>query len=345
MDNKKNQNANKSTSTFQELLTNYKVYLAIIAVLLLIIVLLLKDRYAAAPSPQPEQPVQDASANEQDPGQGGEETPAQEPEAEPDNKLEENRHGSIDLLIQRYCNYIASGDVEALEEIVDVLTEEEKESIRTRAAFIESFDNISCFTKDGPVEDSFIVFACYDMKLINIETSAPDIICLYVGPDEGEGRRIHYGTVDEGMQDYVAQLEQDPEVKALYDDVSARYQAAQESDETLAAFVQKITGQVAETETVPEETPSEEPEEAPQEEEPQEPEPEAPAESQTATAQNRQTRVSETVNVRTEQSTESARVTLAYQGDEITQIESYENGWSKVEYKGQSGYVMTEYLE
>ena len=48
---------------------------------------------------------------------------------------------------------------------------------------------------------------------------------------------------------------------------------------------------------------------------PPEAEPEAPAESQTATAQNRQTRVSETVNVRTEQSTESARGTLAYQGD------------------------------
>ena len=62
-------------------------------------------------------------------------------------------------------------------------------------------------------------------------------------------------------------------------------------------------------------------------------------------SQNRQTRASSTVNVRAEMSTESARIAVAYQGDAITQIESYENGWSKVDYKGQTGYVMTEYLE
>lgn len=336
------ENNNKNTSAIKELLTNYKIYLAVIVVLLIIIVMLLKDRSAGEP-PKEQTPVAEENSSE-DPASDSQEPEAPEEEPEPENKLEANTHGSIDLLIQRYCNYIASGDVENLEEIVDVLSDEEKESIRNRASFIESFDNVACYTKDGPVEDSYIVFVCYDMKLINIETSAPDIICLYVSPDEGDGRRIHYGTVDEGMQDYVAELEQDPEVKALYDDVSARYQAAQESDETLAAFVQKITGQVAEVEPeeAPEETPAEETEEAPAEETPEE----APQEPESAAAaQNRQTRVSETVNVRTEPSTESARVTLAYQGDEITQVESYDNGWSKVEYKGQSGYVMTEYLE
>lgn len=335
------ENKNKNNSgTLKELFTNYKIYLAVIVVLLIIIAMLLKDRQAAEPT---EPPAPAAEENTSEDTQAPQEAEEPEEEPEPENRLEANTHGSIDLLVQRYCNYIASGDVEALEDIVDVLTDEEKESIQTRAAFIESFDNIACYTKDGPVEDSYIVFVCYDMKLINIETSAPDIICLYVGPDEGEGRRIHYGTVDEGMQDYVAQLEQDPEVKALYDDVSARYQQAQESDETLAAFIQKITGQVAEAE--PEEAPAEEPAEETPEETPEESEPEAEAPESAATAQNRQTRVSETVNVRTEPSTESARVTLAYQGDEITQIESYDNGWSKVEYKGQSGYVMTEYLE
>ena len=68
---------------------------------------------------------------------------------------------------------------------------------------------------------------------------------------------------------------------------------------------------------------------------------EAPA----AEAQNRETRVTESVNIRSEASTDSDRIALAYQGDAITQIESYDNGWSKVEYKGESGYVKTEFLE
>lgn len=322
----KKENAN----TWKDLLTDYRLYLAINVVLLIIIVVLLRggdDTAKEQEAPQP--PAQEETGGEA-------EQPQEQPEAdpEPENNLEENSHASIDRLVEKYCEYIASGDVEGLEEIVDVLTDEEKESIKNRAAFIESFDNVTCYTKNGPVEDSYIVFVCYDMKLINIETSAPDIICLYVGPKSDEGRRIHYGSIDESMQAYVAELEQDPEVQALYDDVSSRYQSAQESDATLAEFIQKISGQVAEEE--------------PEAEEPQEEETEAPEEEASSgevTAQNRETHVNSTVNVRSEQSTESARVALAYQGDAITQIESYENGWSKVEYKGLSGYVMTEYLE
>ncbi len=336
----------ENTNTWKDLLTDYRLYLAINVVLLIVIVILLRGGDDAAADQEAVQPPAQEETG------GGTEQPEEAPEAspEPENNLEENSHASIDRLVEKYCEYIAGGDVEGLEEIVDVLTDEEKESIKNRASFIESFDNVTCYTKNGPVEDSYIVFVCYDMKLINIETSAPDIICLYVGPKDEGGRRIHYGSIDESMQAYVAELEQDPEVQALYDDVSRRYQEAQENDVTLAEFIQKISGQVAEEEPEQEEGEPEEGGDEPQEEEPEAAEEETEAAEEEmpsgeATAQNRETRVNSTVNVRSEQSTESSRVALAYQGDEITQIESYENGWSKVEYKGLSGYVMTEYLE
>lgn len=330
---------------WKEILMRDKVYLAIIAVLLIIIVVL---SVKLAKAKGPEEPQGETGTQEQEDVQTGQDEETAEPE--PENNLEENSHASIDKLVGKYCEYIASGDVEALEEIVDVLSDEEKEKIQNRAAFIEAFENVTCYTKNGPIEDSYIVFVCYDMKLINIETSAPDIICLYVGPKSDGGRRIHYGDIDESMLEYVAELEKDPEVQALYDDVSARYQEAQENDETLAAFIQKISGQVSEEE--PEETEeeaseSEENEEEASEEgeETQEEEASEEEEQGEATAQNRETRVTESVNIRSEASTESDRVALAYQGDAITQIESYDNGWSKVEYKGQTGYVKTEFLE
>ncbi len=330
----KKENKNANTNTWKTVLTDYRLYLALNVVLLIIIVVLLRG--GSDPAKEKEKPQDPAPQETSEEEVQQEEEPEAEPE--PENKLEENSHASIDRLIEKYCGYIASGDVDGLEEIVDVLTDGEKESIKNRASFIESFDNIVCYTKKGPVEDSYIVFVCYDMKLINIETSAPDIICLYVGPREDDVRRIHYGSIDESMQAYVAELEQDPEVQALYDDVRARYQAAQESDVTLAEFIQKISGQVAEEEEEPET-------EEPQENEEESETPEEETSTGEATTQNRETRVKDTVNVRSETSTESERVALAYQGDAITQIESYENGWSKVEYKGLSGYVMTEYLE
>lgn len=326
-----------NSPAWKNILTDYRIYIAIIIVLLIIIAMLLKDRNGGEQKPAPEPPKEDAvQAGEEGPEEG-EPQPAEEEEA--DSRLEENTHASIERLVEKYCASIVNGDVETMESIVDELTEEEKESIRNRSRLIESFDNVTCYTKEGPEEDSYIVFICYDMKLINVKTSAPDIQCLYMpmGPD---GRYIHYGDVDESMQEYIAKLEQDPEVKALFDDVKTRYQEAQESDEMLAEFLQKISGQVAEEEPEPEEEPAEP--EAPEEEPAEEPqEPSAGG----ATAQNRQTRVNSTVNVRSEASTESARVAVAYQGESITQIESYENGWSKVDFNGQTGYVMTEYLE
>lgn len=321
----------------KNILTDYRIYIGIIIILLIIIAVLLKGggEKEEKIGEEQQQSVQEETGGDQPEAEDGE-----QPEAEPENPLEENTHASIDRLVTKYCQCIASGDVETLESIVDVISEEDKERVRSRAAIIESSDNITCYTKNGPEEDSYIVFVCYDMKLKDVETTAPDILCLYVGPNGEDGRKIHYGTIDESMQAYVEELAKDPEVQALYDDVNARYKAALESDEMLANFIQRLNGQVSEEEPEPSE---EEPEE-PEEEETPEEEPEAPSEG-AATAQNRQTRVSSTVNVRSEASTESSRVAVAYQGDSITQIESYDNGWSKVEYKGQTGYVMTEYLE
>ena len=326
----------EQNNKWKEILMKYKVYIAMLAVLLALVIVLAKGCGKDEEVPEAQMP---------------EVTEQPEEEAEPENNLEENSHASIDRLIEKYCEYIASGDVDALEEIVDVLTDEEKVKIQNRAAFIQSYDNVTCYTKNGPIEDSYIVFVCYDMKLINIETSAPDIICLYVGPkSEESGRRIHYGTIDESMQEYVAELEKDPEVQALYDDVSARYQQAQESDETLAAFIRKISGQVEEEQEESAEESSEEAENSEESAEAEEPQEENAEEQESeeqgeASVQNRETRVTESVNVRAEASTESERLALAYQGDPITQIESYDNGWSKVEYKGQTGYVKTEFLE
>ena len=93
--------------------------------------------------------------------------------------------------------------------------------------------------------------------------------------------------------------------------------------------------EVSEEEAAAEETTEEQPEETQEES----------VETGEAQAQNRETRVKESVNVRSDATTDSDRIALAYQGDAITEIESYDNGWSKVEYKGQTGYVKTEFLE
>lgn len=328
----------------RELLEKYKYYVIGAAVVLVVIIALVAGGRKTETVPEEPQETQEAADQ-------------QEQEEEP-NELEENSHSSIERLVSKYLDCIVNGDVDALESIVDELSDADKEEVKKLDKAYESYSDLKCYTKKGPDEDSYIVFVCCDMKIAGVETLAPYISCLYIGPkDESGNRYIRYNNVEEDqtLQAYVQELEQDPEVKALYDDVNARYQEALNSDPTLAEFVQNATGKANEnTEAAEEEAPAAD--EAAEQEDAQEETGEAPAaeeqneepaeeEAPAAEAQNRETRVTESVNIRSEASTDSDRIALAYQGDAITQIESYENGWSKVEYKGETGYVKTEFLE
>lgn len=55
--------------------------------------------------------------------------------------------------------------------------------------------------------------------------------------------------------------------------------------------------------------------------------------------------LTESVNIRTSMSETADRVGLAYQGDVITVIMSYAEGWTKVSWNGQTGYAKTELLK
>ena len=323
---------------WKELFMKYKVQIGVVvAVILVVAVAALAGGGSAA--------NQESTAEEAAQGSDAETTEdtAKAVEEEP-NELEENNSGSIERLIGQYCECLANGDVDTLATLVDVLTDEEKESIQYRAELIESYDNINCYTKRGLEEGSSIVFVTYDMKLINIETSAPGIICLYVSAKDANGdRKILYGEIDEELQAYVDELERDPEVQALYDDVETRYQQAQEHDPTLAEFIGRISGIVTD-ETEETEEPAEETADTAEAGETAE-SAETAEETGEGTVLNRQTRVAESVNMRAEASTDSERLALIYQGETVTQIQAYDNGWSQIEYNGVTGYVMTEYLE
>lgn len=55
--------------------------------------------------------------------------------------------------------------------------------------------------------------------------------------------------------------------------------------------------------------------------------------------------LTESVNIRTSMSETADRVGLAYQGDVVTIIMSYAEGWSKVSWNGQTGYAKTEFIK
>jgi hypothetical protein len=257
-------------------------------------------------------------------------------DAEEENKLEENTHTSVENLVTKFLDCLMNGDIETLEAIADDLSEKDEETVVARAKMYDSYENLKCYVQNGPEEDSYIVYLCYDIrfaKIVGSDTLIPDILRRYVTAKDEDGNRhilfndpVNY----EELKEFVLLQESSEEVSALYEDTHTRFVAALESDEKLDAFLQEATGLIEDEEEL---------------EESSEASDENYADTSEGTIENRETRVLESVNVRAKASTDSERLALAYQGDSITQIESYEDGWSKVQYNGTIGYVKTEFLE
>ena len=55
--------------------------------------------------------------------------------------------------------------------------------------------------------------------------------------------------------------------------------------------------------------------------------------------------VTDSVRLRKSQSTDADIITMIYAGSTVNVVEQYSNGWAKVEYNGNTGYIMSEFLE
>ena len=276
------------------------------------------------------------------------------------NVLEKDAYEDVNTLVQQYYGYMSSGDMEGLATLVDEISDDERNRILGSQGLVEGYQNISCYTKKGLEEGSYVVFVCYDLKFERIETPAPGLSPLYVYTNEEGNLCIMKKEASEELTAYVEEIADGEDVKALRQEVKQKYEEAKASDEDLAKQEERYVRLSSEQEEEPaevadaggeepaetadtgeeepaegEETPAETPDE----------EPETPAATGEATAQNRDTRFTESVRLRAEPSTEAEYLGTAYQGEHVTQIESYSDGWSKIKYNDKECYCKTEFLE
>lgn len=287
--------------------------------------------------------------------EGGEAVPVEET-----NELEQDAYAEVNALVQKYYEYMSAGDMEGLASVVDEISEEEKNRILRSKDLVEGYQNISCYTKKGLEEDSYLVFVYYELKFVQIDTPAPGLEPQYVYTND-EGKLVIFnGEPSEELAAYAEEMGQEEDVLKLRQEVKAKYEEAKASDEELAKREERYV-RVASEEEIPEEpveeageetaeetTEGEETEETVEEasEEPEaSEEEEEPTQSQEVVAQNRETRFTEAVRLRAEPSTEAESLGTVYQGENVTQIESYADGWSKINYKGKECYCKTEFLE
>lgn len=246
-------------------------------------------------------------------------TPASEGSSENESLVKDD--AAVLTLVKKYYTAAAQKDVTTLQAIVNPWNDEVKNSILQNDV-IESYNNISTYSKKGPEANSYIVYVYYEGKVVNIDTPAPSLAMLYLTTDASGNLIVSDRNASQEVADYIARVSSNADVQALIADVNTQCENAKNSDPALKEFMDSLTSQ---------DTQSGQPEDA----------------SDTAAAGSKMTATAE-LNIRQEPSTDSAIMGVVTSGSTVTKLEDADDGWCKISYDADSytieGYVKSEYL-
>lgn len=250
--------------------------------------------------------------------------------------LEENAVPEVNELLQQYYQAAADGDMDTLNMIVNTYDEDTQIYLEKMSGHIEYYQNVACYTKPGPVDGSYIVYAYYEVKFKDLDTAVPGISPYLVYPKEDGSLYIYEGDVDESVNAYVEEVSAQDDVIDLMNRVQVVFNEAVMQDDNLNNYLAQLKEDLqvevgealgeAESRTQEETADAEETSEAP-------------------AKGGGKVRATDVVNVRASDSEQAERIGKVAVGDVMPLLEEKANGWSKVEYDGKEGYIKSEFLE
>lgn len=250
--------------------------------------------------------------------------------------LEENAVPEVNELLQQYYQAAADGDMDTLNRLVNTYDEDTQIYLEKMSGHIEYYQNVACYTKPGPVDGSYIVYAYYEVKFKDLDTAVPGISPYLVYPKEDGSLYIYEGDVDESVNAYVEEVSAQDDVIDLMNRVQVVFNEAVMQDDNLNNYLAQLKEDLqvevgealgeAESRTQEETADAEETSEAP-------------------AKGGGKVRATDVVNVRASDSEQAERIGKVAVGDVMPLLEEKANGWSKVEYDGKEGYIKSEFLE
>ena len=160
--------------------------------------------------------------------------------AVPEEPLEEDAYPEVNALVKKYYQAMADGDVATLLSITSNMDEKEQIKAAKKSEYIESYPVVKCYTKKGPVEDSYVVYAYYEVKLFDYDSLAPGLNTLYICKNEEGNYYINDGEQDDKIVEYCKEISAQDDVIDLFNTVQVKYNDLKSTDEDLSAFLDKL---------------------------------------------------------------------------------------------------------
>lgn len=254
----------------------------------------------------------------------------------PQDELEVDAHPEINDLMKKYYNAAAAGDVNTINTLRTGIDDKETIVIEKKSEYIKSYPTLTCYTKKGPIDDSYLVYVYYEVLIEGYDDPVPGLNVWYACKDSNGSYYINEEPQDEKIADYCKVLSVQDDVVDLSNTVNVKFNELMASNEELAAYMDElaVTMKVAVGEELAKvEVPIEEVVE------------EEPVEEENAVETIETVKATTVVNVRSSDSESADKLGKAQEGQEFKLLEEKVNGWSKIEFEGQEAYIKTEFLE
>jgi uncharacterized protein YgiM (DUF1202 family) len=248
-------------------------------------------------------------------------------------------------LLTAYYKAMESGDVEAAKAVRVDLDDVALIRIEEMAKYIDYYDRIDVYIKQGTDADSFVAYVSSDVKFKEIERTLPGIQTFYILPDATGKLVIKQSQLLDEVYDYIEAVSCQDDVVHMFNKVTLEYNDIIASNEEVKDFVAymnaKITENVGNILTQMEASITAD-------------QIRQDLENSGTAGGNAEHPVSNTallarakdvVNIRSSDSETADRIDRAIVGQEFTVLEQKANGWSRIVYQGGEAYIKSEFLE
>lgn len=160
-----------------------------------------------------------------------------------DNPLMEEKYPEISDVVKNYMNAFLIEDSEKrlgiLAQYVDNLGDIDENDI-AQNKYVTNFSDFECYTKNGPYENTYVVYVYYHMEIKNISTTVPSVKTLYVMRDANTGNVYIHNGISNDVAKYIKEASQDKDVQDLFENADKEYEEALASSTRLQEYFGKL---------------------------------------------------------------------------------------------------------
>jgi len=156
------------------------------------------------------------------------------------NVLEQDAYAEVNELITNYLNAKLTNKKADYKSLVSDVSLLDLEDIERKTKYIEKYENITCYTKKGPEDGSFVVFAYHEIKFKSIDTLAPAMNRFYVKQNDEGKAYIYLGEADKETERAILEITESEDVMDLKNSVDEKLLKAVEKDGPLGEFYLKL---------------------------------------------------------------------------------------------------------